>query len=666
MKSTYFTLGLLALACGAGAQDVAPAKPLSFGGFDNQGSISTGYRFTDVKGYEPKFLELFDLQNGLRLLDLSLFGRAKTDAATFADNYSFTLTGVGGEPYSTAQFSARKNKLYDLRVNLRQSHYYWNRNDSAQLPSALHSLTSNHDWATVRKLGSVNLLVHASKELRFNFEYYRNTRDGMTFTTRSLDYFGSSSTWGGFARANPYYVEAPLSEASNRVTGGVDYTRREWSLHYRLGYQSFDQAVKGTNVTTPQRSINVDDVNTSRELLTGVSWSDSRQLNTPVSEFSYTGRAGSRLEARGGYIFYRYSGPASLDMAFNGLARTATATIVAPYAVSLSTKGQVTEPNHVIDQGFTYKVNEWWNVLLDYRYSRFTVDSSADFHAVSGSTTNVGVSENQWRIGTHTVDLNMTFTPAAWLFVRTGVRLLKSDVESLEDGLTNPERTKRIKSVWPVASVFYQPLKMLTLRADVEEINNGTSYTRVTPHTDIGGRLVLRFKPTEKFYLDDTVIVRNRKLLQTDYRSTIRSNSVLANYDWSNRFSVYAGFSYDSFFATDFVSFLRGTTPFTNLSLRDQTVDRVWQGGIRATLLPRLSISFAGNFVRTTGVGEIYGEAPLYGPMSFPYATGSVHYDFPAVGRLSLQLQRTYYSEQIVPGNNFSANLLTIIWTKSF
>jgi len=76
------------------------------------------------------------------------------------------------------------------------------------------------------------------------------------------------------------------------------------------------------------------------------------------------------------------------------------------------------------------------------------------------------------------------------------------------------------------------------------------------------------------------------------------------------------------------VSFLRGTTPFTNLSLRDQTVDRVWQGGIRATPFPRLSISFAGNFVRTTGSGEIYGEAPLYGPMSFPYATGSVHYDF--------------------------------------
>jgi len=80
----------------------------------------------------------------------------------------------------------------------------------------------------------------------------------------------------------------------------------------------------------------------------------------------------------------------------------------------------------------------------------------------------------------------------------------------------------------------------------------------------------------------------------------------------------------------------------------------------------RLEINFSGNYVRATGVGEIAGEAPLYGPMSFPYATGSVHYDFPRLGRLALEVQRTYYIEQIVPGNNFGAKLLTIAWTRSF
>ncbi|MEI9815409.1 MAG: hypothetical protein WDO18_23380 [Acidobacteriota bacterium] len=128
--------------------------------------------------------------------------------------------------------------MYDLRANFRQTYYYWNRNDDAALPNGLHGLTSNHDWATVRKLGSFNLLIHATDHLKFSVEFYRNTRDGMSLITRSPDYFGSSSAWGSFARADPYVMQAPLSESSNRVTFGVDYTISKWTVHYRTGYQS--------------------------------------------------------------------------------------------------------------------------------------------------------------------------------------------------------------------------------------------------------------------------------------------------------------------------------------------------------------------------------------------------------------------------------------------
>jgi len=535
------------------------------------------------------------------------------------------------------------------------------------LPNGLNALTNSHNWATVRKLGSVNLLVHATNNLRFTFEYFRNTRDGMTWTTRSLDYFGASSTWGSFARANPYYVLAPLSETSNRITGGIDYTLNTWNFHYRLGYQRFEDSINGLNTSSPQRSINVDDPVTAKELVNGISWSDSRKLDTPVSEFSYTGKISPKLETRGGYIFYRYRGPASLDMSFDGVARTnSTGTTTAPYALSLSTRANVTEPNHVIDQGFTYKAREWWSVLLDYRYSRFTVDSDAQFRTVNALTVTTGDSSNQWRIGTHTLDFNMTFTPVSSLLVRAGVRYMKSDVEFLDGGIADPTRTKRIKTVWPVLSAYYQPSKMLTIRGDIDQVTNGTSYTRITPHVDVGGRLVVRVRPTDKFYIDDTLVVRNRKLIDTDYRSTVRSNAITATYEFSDRLSGFAGFSYDSLFASAFVNFLRGPAPFTNLAIRDQTVDRVWQAGIRVLPIRRLEINFSGNYVRATGSGEIAGEAPLYGPMSFPYATGSLNYDFPRLGRLTAQLQRTYYIEQIVPGNNFGAKLLLIAWTRSF
>ena len=643
------------------------AKPLEWGGFVNTGSATFGYRFSDVSGYQPKFQELFNLRQGPRLLDFNLFGKAKDGENRFADDYSLTASGIGGEPFAAVQLALRKSRLYDLRVNFRQSYYYWDRNDAATLPNGLNGLTSNHDWATVRKLGSINLLVHATNNLKFSFEYYRNTRDGSTFTTRSLDYFGASSTWDSFARANPYYLFAPLNEVSNRVTGGIDYTIQNWTLHYRLGYQTFEDAVEGKNLTSPLLSINVDDPTTKKEPLNGVSWTDFRRLKTPVSEFSYTGKLLSRLDARGSYLFYRYSGPASLDMSMDGIARTSSnGSTDAPYAVSLSTRAQVTEPNQVLDQGFTYKVNEWWSTMFDYRYSHFTADSEAQFRSVSGPTIATGDSQNQWRIAAHTLDLNMAFTPAASLLFRAGIRYLNTDIRMLEDGVLDPTRTKNINTVWPIGSVYYQPNTVFTIRADVESTTNGTSYTRVTPHTDVGGRFVARVRPTDKFYIEDTAVVRNRKLLDTGYRSTVRSNAVTATYEFNPKFSVLAGFSYDSFFAEDFVNFLRGTGPLTNLALRDQTVNRVWQGGLKLEPTRSLGINITGNYVRTTGMGEIAGELPLYGPMKFPYATGSIYYDVPQIGRVTLQLQRTYYVEQIVPGNNFGANLVTIAWTRTF
>jgi hypothetical protein len=643
------------------------AKPLAWGGFENTGSATFGYRFTDVSGYQPKFQELFNLRQGPRLLDFNLFGKAKDGENRFADDYSLTASGIGGEPFAAVQLTVRKSRLYDLRVNYRQSYYYWDRNDAATLPNGLNGLTSNHDWATVRKLGSINLLVHATNNLKFSFEYYRNTRDGSTFTTRSLDYFGSSSTWASFARANPYYLFAPLNEVSNRVTGGIDYTIKDWTLHYRLGYQTFEDAVDGQNLTSPLLSINVDDSSTRKEPLNGVSWSDFRRLKTPVSEFSYTGKLLSRLDARGSYLFYRYSGPASLNMSMDGIARTNSGgTTDAPYSVSLSTRAQVTEPNQVLDQGFTYKVNELWSTMFDYRYSHFTVDSDAQFRSVNGSTVAAGDSQNQWRIVAHTLDLNMAFTPSASLLFRAGIRYLNTDIRMLQDGVIDPTRTKNINTVWPIGSVYYKPNKVFTIRADVESTTNGTSYTRITPHTDVGGRFVARVRPTDKFYIEDTAVVRNRKLLDTGYRSTVRSNAATATYEFNPKFSILAGFSYDSFFAEDFVNFLRGTGPLTNLALRDQTVNRVWQGGLKLEPMRRLGISITGNYVRTTGMGEIAGELPLYGPMKFPYATGSIYYDVPQIGRVTLQLQRTYYVEQIVPGNNFGANLVTIAWTRAF
>src|SRR4030095_14715871 len=161
-----------------------PSTDSSSGSFQNHGEVTVGYRFTDVKGYRPQYLQLFDLRDGFRVHDFLIYGDAREGNKRFADGYSLSASGLGGDPFVTGDLKVAKTNLYDLRVQWRQSYYYRNQNDDVVLPittaaSGLSTgLTDNHNWATVRKLGSASLTMHASNRLRFNVDFVRNTTEG--------------------------------------------------------------------------------------------------------------------------------------------------------------------------------------------------------------------------------------------------------------------------------------------------------------------------------------------------------------------------------------------------------------------------------------------------------------------------------------------------------
>ncbi len=663
-------LALLALVPVAFAQDDPESAPLAIGTFNIQGSVTTGYRFNDIDGYRPMYRELFDLGKGFRLMDFNVFGESKSGANPFADSFSLQLSGLGGDPFPTAQFTVSKKKLYDFRASWRQSYYFWNQNDNVVLPIAAagaglsKGLTSNHDWTTVRKFGSVDFTLHATNNLRFNFDYYRPSDEGSLLTTRSLDFLGSPGYWGTFARANPYSLFAPLTDDTNRFTGGVDYAWKTWSFHYSVGYQTFTENMSLNNVSSPELSINPI-ASSTLEPLSNLSWSQSRRLTTPISEFSFVGKPLPKLEWRGGYIYYRYQGPATFDQAFNGIAPNAGG-VQTPYSVSQSARATLTEPNNIVSQGLTYHFYDWWSADVDYRYTRFTTNSVGDFQSLfNGVTPTTATTDTIWRDGVSDLTVSMDFTPLRSLTIRPGIELMRADVESLANGVIVPATTLRTNTVHPVISFGYEPSKVFSIRGDFHSTTNGASYTAITPHTQQGTRFVLRFQPMEKLSIEDEINVVNNKLIGVDFQNNIRSNALTVSYTLSDRLSVFAGFSYDSYYAQGDIVYARGPAPLAD-TLRDQEMNRVWQGGLEIKPTKRSGLRLTGNFDRSSGVGQISGEPPAYGPVTWPLVTGTGYYDFPVAGRLSVDLQRTYYSEQIVTVNNFSANILTIRWTRSF
>jgi hypothetical protein len=651
-------------------EDAEPTHPIVLGNFDISGSATGGYRFETVKGYAPQFQEMFDLGKGFRLFNFNLDGVTEGEKNAFADSFSLQLSGLGGDPFPTAQFAISKHKIYDLRVNWRQSYYYWNQNDNVVLPIASAAaglstgLTNNHNWATVRKFGSVDLTLHATDHLRFRFNYYRPSDDGTTFTTRSPDFLNSPAYWGTLARANPYYLYAPLTDQTNRFTGGIDYTVKDWNFHYSAGYQTFTENISLNNVTSPELSINPIKSSTL-DPLNNYSLTQFRRLTTPISEFSYLGKPLPKLEWRGAYMFYRYQGPATFDQSFDGIAPNAAGTL-APYTVSQSGRATVSEPNNVVSQGLTYHLYPWWSIDLDYRYSRFTSDSVGNLSSLFNSTTASASATNViWRDGLSDFTLTMDFKPLKSLIIRPGVEYLKADVESVTNGVVDPEITLRTKWVRPVISFGFEPSKVFSIRGDFHSTTSGSSYTAITPHTQQVAHFVVRYRPTEKISIEDEVNFGNYKLLDTNFQNTVRSNAITGYYALGERLSLFVGFSYDSYFAQGNILYARGPAPLAN-SLRDQELNRVWSAGVEAKLAKRAGIRLSGNFDRSSGVGAITGEPPAYGPLTWPLVTGTVYYDVPKAGRIAVDLQRTYYIEDIVTVNNFSANLLVIRWTKSF
>ena len=687
MRPGHRHLSLISLAlllfCGRVllAQE-SPETPLALGGFNNQGGVTVGYRFDDLKGYVPMFQQLSGLEKGFRLMDFNLFGEAANGVNPFADSYSLSMSGLGGEPFETGQLSVSKSRLYDFRANWRQSYYYWNENNNVVLPIAAvgsglsTGLTDNHAWGTVRKFGSADFTLHATDNLRFNFNYYRTSDSGPAYTTESLDFFDSPSYWGTFARANPYYLYAPIDDNTNRFSGGVDYTFHSWAFHYNLGYQTFTENLALNNVSSPELSINPV-ASSATEPITSLSQSEYRRLTTPLSEFSFTGKPFSKFDWRGGYIYYRYQGPTTFDQSYSGTALNGSSAH-APYNVSQSARATVTEPDHVLYQNFSYKVRDWWEILLDYRYSRFTTDSAGNFTSLLSIVTNTtttpptvtttsssGVDSFIWRDGLSDLDFSMLFTPTHSLTLRPGIHLLDANVESLENGVADSATSLRTKTVWPELSFGYQPSKVFSVRGDVHTFDNGSSYTAITPHTEVAGHLISRFQPTAKVSIQDDLNLADDKLIDASFQDNVHANTLTLSYALNDRFSIFAGFTYDSVFAAGNIVYARGTAPL-NDTLRDQEVDRVWQGGVEGKPTKRFGIRLTGNFDRSTGLGQISGEPPAYGPLTWPLVTGTVYYDFPKAGRLSVDLQRTYYIEQIVTGNNFGANLLTLRWTRNF
>jgi hypothetical protein len=667
---TAFSLAVfasLSLARAGAAQDTA-------GGIDVHGSVDAGYRFTDVNGSNDSYRQLFNLAGGLRLMGLDVHGDAADKATAFLDRFSLSASGIG-DPFSSVQLTARKAHRYDLRINWRNSRLF---DMSPLTPTSIAGLdtsavTDHHGWDTSRQIGSVALEITASPALRFSAAYDRVQYRGALSSTRSLDFLGSPTVWGSFARANPYLVNGPVDDSANRFTGGAAFSRVHWTVAYKLGYQVYDEA-QSLGASGGERSIDVADPTTAAEKLAVYSSTESRHLSSPVSELSFVVRPSTRFEWRGEHIYMRYNGPFDGTATFQGAARSnAGGTTDSPYIVTVTGQGRAKAPSQVIGQGVTFRALDRWSFDVDYRYTRLSSDASGSFGSLialySGATNPQAAAATDaisWRQTLQTADITATYSTGRALTIRPGVRFMERNLSTTTNGAADPATSGRERSVWPELTVAYRPFPQFSARAVVQSAYSDASLTRMSPVQRTVANAIVSIKPVDRLSIDLNASRADADAYTVGYLSHTRGASGVVSYALSDKFTILGGLDWRSFAGGGDVSFARGTVPFTDLPIVDREIDRVWQAGITLKPVARVGITATGNFDRTTGADAIFGEPPLYGPTTFPYATVSAYYDLARGGRISVDLQRTYWLEALLPSNNFSANLLTIRYTHGF
>ncbi len=450
-------------------------------------------------------------------------------------------------------------------------------------------------------------------------------------------------------------------------------------MNYKAGYQTYDESETINSATPSETSIDVADPATANEVLSTVAWSQSRHITGPTSDLTFLVRPASTLEWRGEYSYSRYDGPFNLDGGFQGVARTnSTGTTLSPYDVTISARGSASAPSHVVGQGLTYRPVSGWAFDAYYRYSLFSSDATGQLGSLlalyppATATAPVASTEADdmaWRIASQELTLAATFEPNHKLTIRPGVRLMRRDVERRINGVVDPATSDREKTASPGSRTVSLPdadPARVTLRGSIANSYSDATYTRLSPAERDISRVSIRVEPLPGFAIDASVNRTDMDLLTDGFVSHTRIGSIQASYAFGERFTVTGGLDYQSFLGLGDVSFLRGVAPVADNLMRDREVDRVWQAGAIVKATERFGFSATVNFDRTTGTDTIAGEPPLYGPVTFPYATGTIYYDVPRAGRVSIDLQRTYMFEDLLPLNNFRASLLMIRFSHAF
>ncbi len=519
--------------------------------------------------------------------------------------------------------------------------------------------SSNREWIDRRRFADLDLRYTPTRNLRFRFFYNRTERDGNRFTTGPFFFLPTGpDVWGAFGRANQLPLVIPLREKANLFGGGIDYQLGKTDIHLVQSYRTYNNPVDEREF--PNQAIQLRGPGSPSQNLVVGKWNQFASFNIPVTSIRLEHQVNERFQLRSGYIYTHASGPSSLE----GSVSQGSA-----FTVDYTGAGATDLTTHTTDVGFTLDLPKGVDLLTDYRYQSYSEKGTRFLRATRDDLpAPVPLSQDEslrWDFGIHTVDALLAFVPDITFNIRGGLRFFKRDIVRKINGRT-AEGTRRTKSYSPLVNFSWRPGRNFAVRGQFQTSTVVDPYVRISAQDTIGSTIRVHYSPSDRWVIDNTWSFRNLETENIGFLVHSRANFTNLSYQPYSRLGFRACFAYSSFYSENSIAFERGVPPLTGLLSTDQTIDRTYSWGVKASPKDNLTLSFTGQFIRSGGLGTIANERGAFGSLTWPAWTAELSYSLPQVGRVVFGWQRSYYYEDLFRVTDYSANGFTVRYERSF
>ncbi|HVB34820.1 MAG TPA: hypothetical protein VNJ52_10675 [Patescibacteria group bacterium] len=162
---------------------------INAGNYNVQGSLTFGWRYSNITGSQANYDTFVNLQQGPRLLDFSFNARSLNHNGALFDNMSVAGFGFGGDPVDVVRLNMTKNKWYDFNATYRRYKYFWNYNllanplnPSSSVP-AVPITTSPHLMDLSHRMTDLQLRLFPQSAVHLRLGYTHSLEVGPSFTT---------------------------------------------------------------------------------------------------------------------------------------------------------------------------------------------------------------------------------------------------------------------------------------------------------------------------------------------------------------------------------------------------------------------------------------------------------------------------------------------------